>query len=179
MRFPDARMYTPELLRELYAHMEWADARIWSEVLGTQGAHDHSWLRDKLFHIHDTQQAFLSLWTDQPRRNRADIGSLVAVCEWARPYYPEARRFLDATSAATLAGPVSDAFGSRMKQHFGDQRGNVTLGVTALHVAAHTTHHRGQVMTRLRQLGGAPPLVDYVIWIWSGSPVAEWIRPSP
>ena len=27
MRFPDV-VYTPELLRELYAHMEWADARI-------------------------------------------------------------------------------------------------------------------------------------------------------
>ena len=51
-----------------------------------------------------------------------------------------------------------------------------TLGVTALHVAAHTTHHRGQVMTRLRELGGAPPLVDYVIRVWSGSPAAGWSR---
>ena len=72
---------------------------------------------------------------------------------------------------------MSDAFGDRMRQHFGDASGSVTLGVTALHVAAHTTHHRGQVMTRLRELGGAPPLVDYVIWVWWGSPAAAWDRP--
>ena len=72
---------------------------------------------------------------------------------------------------------MSDVFVDRMKQHFGDPRGNVTLGVTAFHVVAHTTHHRGQVMTRLRELGGAPPLVDYVIWVWSGNPVAEWDPP--
>ena len=45
-------MCTPELLRELYAHMEWADARIWAEILGTPKAHDDQWIRDKLFHIH-------------------------------------------------------------------------------------------------------------------------------
>ena len=50
--------------------------------------------------------------------------------------------------------------------------------VTALQVVTHTTHHRGQVMTRLRELGGAPPVVDYVIWVWSGSPIAEWDRPA-
>ena len=164
-------MYSPELLRHLYGHMEWADARIWSEVLRTAGARGDEKLRDKLFHLHDTQQAFLSLWTDQPRRPPGDLASLAAVHEWARPYYAVARRLVDATSAEALAGPVSDAFGDRMKQHFGDPRGNVTLGITAYHVVAHTTHHRGQVMTRLRELGGAPPLVDYVIWVWSGSPV--------
>ena len=69
------------------------------------------------------------------------------------------------------------AFSDRMKQRFGDPRGNVTLGDTALQVVAHTTHHRGQVMTRLRELGGEPPLVDYVIRVWSGSPAAEWDGP--
>ena len=170
-------MYSPELLRQLYAHMEWADAGVWSEVLRTAAAEDDQWLRDKLFHLHDTQQAFLSLWTARPRQTPEDVRSLAAICEWARPYYASARRFLDATSAEALAGPVSDAFGDRMKVHFGDPRGNVTLGTTAFHVAAHTTHHRGQVKTRLRELGGAPPLVDHVIWVWSGSPVAEWGDP--
>lgn len=170
-------MYSPDLLRQLYSHMEWADASVWSEILGTAGAREDRWLRDKLLHIHDTQQAFLSLWTGRPRATPEDVDSLAAVCEWARSYYAATRRFLDATSAETLAGPVSDVFGDRMKQHFGDRRGNITLGVTAFHVAAHTTHHRGQVMTRLRELGGTPPLVDYVIWVWSGSPVAEWDGP--
>ena len=74
-------MYSPDLLRQLYAHMEWADASGWSEILGTAGAHEDRWLRDKLFHIHDTQQAFLSLWTGRPRAIPEDVGSLAAVCE--------------------------------------------------------------------------------------------------
>ena len=169
-------MHSPELLRQLYAHMEWADATVWSEVLKTAGAYGDEWLRDKLFHIHDTQQAFLNLWTDRPRRTPGDAGPLVDVYERARPFYATARRFLDATSPRALAEPVSDALGERMRQHFGRQRGDVTLGATAFHVVAHTTHHRGQVMTRVREHGGVPPLVDYVIWLWSGSPVAEWDR---
>lgn len=32
--------------------MEWADARIWAEILGTPKADDDQWIRDKLFHIH-------------------------------------------------------------------------------------------------------------------------------
>ena len=177
MTYTDNVVCSPELLRQVYRHMEWADARIWSEVVRIAAAQDDQWLREKLFHMHDTQQAFLSLWTVRPRPTPEDVGSLAAVYEWARPYYALAGRFLDATNEEALAGPVSDAFGDRMRQHFGDQRGNVTLGVTAFHVAAHTTHHRGQVMTRLRELGGDPPLVDYVIWVWWGCPVAEWDRP--
>ena len=121
-------MYSPELFRELYAHMEWADARVWSELLGTERAHGDERLRDKLFHLHDTQQAFLSLWTGHPRRPPEDIGSLAAVYEWARPYYAAARRFLDATGAETLAEPASAVFADRMKQHFGEERRKVTLG---------------------------------------------------
>ncbi len=34
-------------------------------------------------------------------------------------------------------------------------------------------------MTRLRELGGAPPLGDYVIWVWWGSPAAAWDGTRP
>ena len=57
-RFADAPMFPPELLRELYAHMEWADAIVWSQILNTESAYDDRQRREKLFHIHDTQQAF-------------------------------------------------------------------------------------------------------------------------
>ena len=41
-----------------------------------------------------------------------------------------------------------------------------TSAETAPHVAMHTTHHRGQVNARLRELGAEPPLVDYIAWLW-------------
>ena len=44
------------------------------------------------------------------------------------------------------------------------------MGETVLQVWAHTAHHRGQLALQIRDLGGEPPLVDYVVWIWTGAP---------
>jgi uncharacterized damage-inducible protein DinB len=43
-----------------------------------------------------------------------------------------------------------------------------------IQVATHSTYHRGQVNARLREVGGEPPLVDYIAWIWFGRPAPEW-----
>ena len=50
----------------------------------------------------------------------------------------------------------------------------VRLADTILQVATHTGHHRGQVITRLRALGGDPPLVDFIVWVSAGKPDAIW-----
>ncbi len=167
-------MDTPELIRQLCAHMEWADARVWSAILEVDEARDDQRLRDRLRHLHETQQAYLSMWTGQAAGSAEGPDSLATVCEWAQPFYAAARAFVDATDAPSLAEPVSGAFVERMRQFLGPQRGPVTLGDTVMQVVTHTTHHRGQVMTRLRELGGTPPLVDYVIWLWTGTPAAAW-----
>jgi uncharacterized damage-inducible protein DinB len=38
----------------------------------------------------------------------------------------------------------------------------------------HSAHHRGQINVHLRELGIAPPLVDFIIWVCLGKPPAEW-----
>jgi uncharacterized damage-inducible protein DinB len=43
-----------------------------------------------------------------------------------------------------------------------------------MQVVLHSTHHRGQIVARVRELGGNPPLVDYIGWIWLGKPAAAW-----
>ncbi|MFK7971740.1 MAG: DinB family protein [Bacteroidia bacterium] len=35
---------------------------------------------------------------------------------------------------------------------------------TILHVINHSTHHRGQIVSMIRQLDMAPPITDYVAW---------------
>ena len=49
-------MFSVEALRELYAHMEWADAKVWSVALKPGRASTDKPLRDKLLHIHRTQR---------------------------------------------------------------------------------------------------------------------------
>jgi len=41
-------------------------------------------------------------------------------------------------------------------------------------VASHSTYHRGQIATRIREIGGEPPLVDFLYWVWSGKPAPQW-----
>jgi uncharacterized damage-inducible protein DinB len=49
-----------------------------------------------------------------------------------------------------------------------------TFYETLLQVSMHSTYHRGQVNTRLRELGAEPPLTDFIAWVWLGKPAAEW-----
>jgi uncharacterized damage-inducible protein DinB len=49
-----------------------------------------------------------------------------------------------------------------------------TIGQTATQLALHSSHHRGQINTRLRDAGAEPPLVDFIAWVWWGQPAAAW-----
>lgn len=169
-------MFSLEMLRDLYAHMEWAAAKVWSAARKTEGASSDGLLRDKLFHVHRTQRAYLNMWTNQPQqiRHHEDFANLVTLLEWAHPYYAEVRGFLEAADSSALDRPVPDLFRQRMAQHLGRSVANITLRETVLDLASHTTHHRGQLNTQLRELGGEPPLVDYIAWVWHRRPGADW-----
>jgi Ni/Fe-hydrogenase subunit HybB-like protein len=40
--------------------------------------------------------------------------------------------------------------------------------------AMHSHYHRGQNATRLRELGGVPPMTDFIAWLHKGQPPAQW-----
>ena len=50
----------------------------------------------------------------------------------------------------------------------------ITLDEALTQVAMHTQHHRGQLMARLKALGGKPQNVDYIIWAWKKRPEGRW-----
>ena len=45
------------------------------------------------------------------------------------------------------------------------------VGQILRHVVNHATHHRGQVVTMLRQLGEVPPTTDYLVFVDLGMPI--------
>jgi uncharacterized damage-inducible protein DinB len=47
-----------------------------------------------------------------------------------------------------------------------------------LQAVLHSQHHRGQTMTRLKQLGGEAKNVDFIIWLWKGKPEPRWAGES-
>ena len=164
---------TNTLLADLYTHMEWADAAVWKAVFA-QGGED-SKLRDYLAHLHMAQRAFLRAWRGEPRdAEYPRFENAAAILAWARPNYAEARRHLASLSEAQLTEPLIVPWADLLEKRLGRRPGPTTVADTALQVALHTTYHRGQVNARLRALGGEPPLVDYIAWIWFGKPAPEW-----
>jgi len=53
-----------------------------------------------------------------------------------------------------------------------------TLAETIFQVTSHSTYRRGQVNERFREVGGEPPLVDDIAWIWFGRPEPDWSEPA-
>ena len=73
----------------------------------------------------------------------------------------------------TVNRPVALPWAQQVAERLGFEPALVTLADTAAQVVAHTAHHRGQVMTRLRGLGGNPPLIDFIAWVWRGEARGE------
>ena len=164
-------------LLELAAHMEWADALVWSTTLQSGAARADERVQGWLYHIHTVQHAFTAIWRGvapdlTPLTSFADAPALAA---WGRHGHGDLRAFLAAADATTLAKTIELPWAARaIERHAA--LAHPTLEDTARQVAMHSMHHRGQVNARLRELGAEPPLVDYIAWIWRGRPVAPWPR---
>lgn len=167
---------TSKDLLPLFIHMEWADARLWRAVLGLPADAGADSMRELLTHVHVVQRAFLQLWRQEPVTAMADaepLGDLDSVLAWARPYYAEARSALAGMTEAELAREFVPPWAHYFMPE-GKPAGASTVAETALQVWSHTTHHRAQLASRIRALGGTPPNTDFIAWMWHGRQDADW-----
>ncbi len=166
-------MITTEL-SQLLTHMEWADAETWSAVRAA-GAGEDPRVRGLLIHVHTVQWAYLQLWRGEAVRipEPETLPDAAAVQAWAREYYTQSKDYLGGTDASTLERTIAFPWAEQLVSRFG-QVHPTTLRQAMLQVPMHSAHHRAQVCTRLRELGGEPPLVDFVGWVWLGLPPAAW-----
>jgi uncharacterized damage-inducible protein DinB len=173
---PDTMSFDLDTLRELHRHMEWADATVWAAALSHPPAQQDARLRDLLLHLHNVQRAFLHVWTNQPLAwpKPEDFPDIASVQRWSHPVYAAGRAFFDATDPDALARPMVMPWASQLAQRLGREPQHPTLAETIFQVTSHSTYHRGQVNVRLREVGGVPPLVDYIAWVWFGKPEPQW-----
>jgi len=82
--------------------------------------------------------------------------------------------FLDTVHEGDLGRAVVMPWVARFEASLGTRFDTPTLAETMFQVTSHSTYHRGQVNARLRELGGTPPLIDFIAWIWTGKPQADW-----
>ncbi len=173
-------MFTLESLRELYVHMEWAESLVWQAVMSSETVAADDAIREKLAHIHRTQQYFLKVWRDETVEFRKIERTLAEELSMARQYHVEVMQHLSSLDVQALNRDMKVPWADYFAQKVGRSEAAVTtLGQTIFQACAHSTYHRGQLNTRLRELGVEPPLVDYIAWLWLGRPEASWPPSTP
>ena len=167
------------VLSDLYRHMEWADAAVWKAVLASEAGRTDAKVREYLYHLHMVQHAFLRLWCNEPREEPyPTFDEASALCNWARAYHDAALNHLKTLFDDNSSKAMPVPWAKMIEQRIGRTPESTTVRETALQVILHSTYHRGQINARLREVGGEPPLVDYIAWLWLGRPAPDWSLPS-
>ncbi len=163
-------------LNDLFRHMEWADAAVWTAVRAGEAASTDAKLRETLHHIHVVQHAFLQLWRGVAREKMSfpTFDALDPLMAWGQAYYGEVFDHLGTLTNERISDPMPTPWADLVEKQIGRRPETATIGETARQVAFHSLYHRGQVNARLRELGGEPPLVDYIAWVWLGRPTPIW-----
>jgi uncharacterized damage-inducible protein DinB len=155
-------------LRELLAHAEWANA-VFFHIWGKSPARDHEEMRQRVRHIIGVQRGFLAILQGQnpgapPNEPPPSFDELKARAETCHALF---REYMTALLPETLSQTVRVPW-------FPDPPCVITVAEALVQVAMHTQHHRGQCMTRLKDFGGEPKNVDWIIWLWKQKPAARW-----
>jgi uncharacterized damage-inducible protein DinB len=154
-------------IRELYRYNEWANARMFEAVARTTreqfvedlGSSFPS-LRDTLTHIVWGEWLWLQRWkgiSPQTRFQPLEFPRVEVLRERWQHVTAEQRDFLDWVTADHLTSVVRYA-------NLQGQTWEYPLWRQLYHVVNHSTYHRGQVATLLRQLGTAPVPTDFLVF---------------
>jgi len=160
----------------LLKHMEWADAKVWMSVLVTSSADNDSSIKKILYHIHAVQRAFFYIWTKQPLEfpKETDFPKLIEIAKWGCKYHTKIDEYLKTFDEDDLNQSLDIPWANKLEEIIGKKPVNPSLVETMLQVTIHSAYHRGQVNKRLRDLGGEPQLIDFIVWVWKGKPKADW-----
>ena len=166
------------LFVDLARHQSWADAEYWRALEKCAPAAADDTIRKRLHHLHQTQRVFHWLVDreDRPPFKATlpeDFASLADLREYAEASSRPFAEFVDAVTADHLRERV--VFHSekvpwleKAPPYF------ISVAEALMQGVMHSQWHRGQNATRLRELGGEPPLVDLVVWVLKGRPAAGW-----
>ena len=155
-------------LRDLMSHAEWANA-VFFHAWAKSPARDHEEMRRRVDHIVGVQQGFLSILRGEPPGwpPEGPPPSFDDLRARAQASHGDLRNFAANLTPQALASTVRIPW-------FPDPPCVISVADALVQVAMHTQHHRGQCMTRLKDFGGEPKNVDWIIWLWKQKPEARW-----
>lgn len=155
-------------IRSLYDYNRWANRRILGaaaslppeEFLENRGSSFGS-LRDTLVHILGAEQVWLRRWEGESPTSYLAPAEFATV-DALSPQWDELERgqseFFDRLTDGALDRVVAYT-------NLAGERWRYPLRQMLHHVANHSTYHRGQAVTLLRQLGSTPPATDLLLYL--------------
>jgi len=159
-------MNTADIL-ELYRYNEWANERLFaaagalsSEALARDLGGSFRSIRDVLAHIASVEWMWLERWrgvspSDIPEW--AVLGDLPVLLHHLADVQSRRAAFFDELSDSALLLQVTF-------RYISGTAGCHPLHDLLIHVVNHSTYHRGQVASMLRQVGAVPPPTDFIVF---------------
>jgi uncharacterized damage-inducible protein DinB len=152
-------------IRELYAYNRWANAQVLKSVAHlTHGqltrdlGASHRSILDTLVHILHWEWSWLQRWTPTPHSqvfSAATLPDAAALEAGVHSVESAQRELLESLTGERLAGIVG----------YVNDRGETwayPLWRQMYHVVNHSSHHRGQIVGMIRQLGCEPATTDFL-----------------
>ena len=112
---------------------------------------------------------------EPPEYTKADeLEDLAANAKWGLKYHHTWPTFLDELNDDGMDRTLEFPLPPPLAERLSGAPVFPTVREALAHVACHSVHHRAQVNTRLRELGGEPPWIDLLAWLLHGKPQADW-----
>ena len=156
------------LLQDLVRHKAHANASLLRAVRNHEAAARDTEIRALLHHVILANRFWFSLMRGisfQPEHESHVPDSLGEVAEVYRNTHSQELEWIAGIQNADLARTIETPF--ILGQTF-------SIEQTLLQVCLHSHGHRAQCATRLRQLGGIPPSMDFILWL-KDRPGPDWI----
>lgn len=154
-----------EMLRDLVRHKAWASAVLLQAIRENDSAADDQPLRTLLHHIILANRFWMLSCLDRPfvlDEEKRIPDSFSGIAELFRTTHDIEGEWIarvgESDLARVLEGPLIPG-------------GRCSVAHAYMQVCMHSQGHRSQCATRLRALGGEPPVTDFIVWLTD--------RPSP
>lgn len=155
-------------IKRLYEYNSWANDRVLAalrpisqEVFASDKGASHGSIRGVVAHIAGAQWIWLERWkgfSPAALLPESEFETVEIATERLARIDQDLRDFINQLTQAELDG----SRGYRTME--GKLFSNI-LGDMMLHVANHSSYHRGQVTTLLRQLGAVPQSTDFILFL--------------
>jgi uncharacterized damage-inducible protein DinB len=155
-------------LQDLVAHLRWADAMAFHALGKCPEAQADPDVLERLYHTAWVAKAFGEILAGgQGGYPAKAVPAFAELRALTRASGEALQAWVDGASEADLEAPRHIAW-------FPEPALHIPAREALMQAVMHSQHHRGQTMTRLKQLGGEAKNVDYIIWLWKQKPAPRW-----